>query len=167
MAGAEVWSPSTKLWALWSNTQASPASAELASTKRLLACSWWLTCLVCSGTTHEVFLRGHLTILHRECTRGLLSMVGRHCRLPFPTLRFLTFETLQHFTLFHFSPSKLSRLFLDSLHLIPLLGVSDLGVGLHTESTLWWLCLEYLTWVSVCTPSLLLTPSWWIATLLD
>ena len=49
---------------------------------------------------------------------------GRHCGLPFPTLCFLTFETLQHFTLFHFSPSKLSCLFSDSLHLLPQPGKS-------------------------------------------
>jgi len=121
--------PTTECWALSALVQyTSPqARAELASAKRLLARSWWLTCLASNGTcgaTHKASLRCRLTILHRERTRGLSSTVERYCRLLFPTLCFLTFKNLQHFSLFHFSLTKLSRLFSDSSHFVPQLGKS-------------------------------------------
>jgi len=68
-----------------------------------------------SGRVHKTFMRGHLTILHRERTRGLLSMVGSHCRLPFPTLRFLMFKNSSTFCTISFIPyealAPLLRLF--------------------------------------------------------
>ena len=104
---------SVEFWALWSSTQVPQSRAKFASVKGLLARPWRLTGPSCSGgygTTHETPLRWHLTILHHECTRGFSSTVGKKCRLPFSPSFYLMFENPQHFSLFYFSFTKLSRL---------------------------------------------------------
>jgi len=94
----KCWAPTSEHWALSDlvSTQAPQARAEIASTKRLSTVPWCLTSLVGSGTrgaTHKAFLSIRFTTLQHRRTRSLSSTTRIYCRLPFPTVGFITFET--------------------------------------------------------------------------